>query len=249
MLPLSVAIITKNEEKRLPDCLKSVPFAGDIVVVDSGSSDRTMEIAKEAGCRVFSEEWKGYGPQRNSAIQKCKYDWVLSLDADERMPFGSKEIIERALEKPSAAAYSFRMKHFFHGKWLRHAGYWPDRHLVLLDRRRGTFEGVIHEKWMTDGEVYELDAHVDHYGFDNYSDLLDMLDDYSTQIAKGLLAKGKRANPLTPLTHGIATFSKIYLLQKGFLAGFDGLVIAFTKAGGSFFKYAKLLELQRENKG
>ena len=243
--PLSVAIITKNEEKNLPECLKSVSFADDIVVVDLGSTDRTVEITKEFGCRVFIENWKGYGYQKNSAVDKCKHRWVLLLDADERIVIETRELIVKVLEKPKADAYRFKMKHYFHGKWLKHAGNWPDRHIRLADKTKGSFHGVIHEKWTTDGRVQDLDAHIEHYGFSNYSDMLKTLDEYSTTIAGELFASGRRAYPLSPLYHGIGMFFKIYMLEKGFLEGMDGLVIALVKAGGSFFKYAKLLELQR----
>ncbi|MDP2753539.1 MAG: glycosyltransferase family 2 protein, partial [Nitrospirota bacterium] len=152
-IPLSVAVITKNEEKQLPDCLKSVAFADDIVVVDSGSTDRTVEIAKEFGCRVFIEDWKGYGPQKNSAIEKCKYDWIFLLDADERVASELKELIIMVTEKPDADAYSTKRKNYLHGKWLKHSGYWPDRQIRLVNKTKGLFQSVIHEKWITNGRV------------------------------------------------------------------------------------------------
>jgi glycosyltransferase involved in cell wall biosynthesis len=253
MLPekilLSVAIITKDEEKRLPQCLKSVSFADDIVVVDSGSTDRTVVIAKEFGCRVFTEDWKGYGPQKNSAVDKCEHELVLLLDADERVPIEAKEVILKVLQKPEADAYSVKRKNYLHGRWLKHSGYWPDRHIRLVNKTKGSFQSVIHEQWVTNGRVQDLDVHIEHYAFSNYSDMLETLNNYSTIIARELFTSGKRATPLSPLYHGIGMFLKIYFLKWGILDGMDGLVTALTKAGGSFFKYAKLLELQRENKG
>jgi glycosyltransferase involved in cell wall biosynthesis len=245
---LSAAIITKNEGKRLPDCLASVSFADDIVVVDSGSTDNTVEVAKEFGCRVFVEEWKGFGPQKNSAIEKCRYEWVLLLDADERVTEETKEVIAKTLRWPEAAAYRLKMKHFFHDKWIRHSGYWPDPHIRLINKARGSFRGLIHEKWLTEGQVQDLDACIEHYGFSNYSDMLKTLDEYSTIISQELYDTGRRVNVLAPLYHGVGMFLKIYLLEMGLLDGMDGFVIALTKAGGSFFKYAKLLELQRQHK-
>jgi len=247
-IPLSVAIITKNEEKNLSECLKSVSFANDIVVVDSGSTDRTVEIAKEFGCRVFIEDWKGYGPQKNSAVDKCKYEWVLLLDADERASVETKDEILRVLEKPEADAYSFKRKNYLHGKWIKHSGYWPDRQIRLVNKTNGLFQSVIHEKWVTNGRVKNLDACLEHYAFSNYSDMLKTLNEYSTVIARELFTSGKRANFSSPLYHGIGMFLKIYFIEKGLLDGIDGLVTAVTKAGGSFFKYAKLLEFQREEK-
>lgn len=246
-IKLSVAIITKNEEARLPDCLKSVSFADDIVIVDSGSTDRTLEIARDFGCRVFVEGWKGYGPQKNSAIEKCRHRWVFLLDADERLPDPTKEEILRILQKPEADAYSFRRKNFLHARWIKHSGYWPDRHIRIVDRTKGAFKSAIHERWATDGRVQDLDAYIEHYAFSNYSDMLKTLNEYSTVIAREMYKSGKRANPLTPVYHGIGMFLKIYIIERGFLDGMDGLVTALTKAGGSFFKYAKLLEFQRGN--
>lgn len=248
-IPLSVAIITKDEEKNLPGCLGSVSFSNDIVVVDSGSTDRTVEIARGYGCQVFVEDWKGYGPQKNSAIDKCKNEWVLLLDADEKVPAETREVIRKILQKPNVTAYRFKMKHHLHGKWIRYAGYWPDWQIRLINKTKGSFIGRIHEKWMTAGPVHDLDAHIEHYGFSDYSDMLKTLNDYSTVIAGELFASGKRANHLSPFYHGVGMFIKIYFLKLGLLEGMDGLVTALTKAGGSFFKYAKLLELHRENKG
>jgi glycosyltransferase involved in cell wall biosynthesis len=245
---LSAAVITKNEEKRLPDCLKSLSFADEIIVVDSGSSDRTVEIAESFGCKVFVENWKGYGPQKNSALEKCSYEWVFILDADERVPAETGEIIKKVLKNPDADAYSFRRKNYLHGYWLRHSGYWPDKEVRLFNRYKGSFQSVIHEIWVTSGTTRELDAHFDHYSFSGYSDMLETLNDYSTFHARELHISGRRATALTPAYHGTMMFLKIYFLKLGFLDGFDGLVTALTKAGGSFFKYAKLLELQREEK-
>lgn len=247
-ISLSVAVITKNEEKRLPDCLRSVSFADDIVVVDSGSTDRTVEIAKEFGCAVYIEAWKGYGPQKNSALKKCGNDWVLLLDADERVPAETAALITDILKAPSADAYTVKRKNYLHGRWLKHSGYWPDRQIRLVNRKMGGFQAAIHEKWTTEGRIEDLNAHIDHYAFSGYHDMLNTLNEYSTVIAKELYQSGRRVNALSPLLHGIGMFFKIYFIERGFLDGMDGFVTALTKAGGSFFKYAKLLELQREKK-
>lgn len=244
-IQLSVAVITKNEEEKLPDCLKSVSFADDIVVVDSGSMDKTVEIAENFGCRVFIEEWKGYGPQKNSTIDRCKHEWVLILDADERMTADARERVIKALGRPMAHAYRFKRKNYLHGRWLKHSGYWPDRQVRLVNKNKGRFQFTIHERWVTDGRVEDLDACIEHYAFSDYSDMLKTLNEYSMVIARELFASGRRANFFSPIYHGIGMFLKIYIIERGFLDGMDGLVTALTKAGGSFFKYAKLLEMQR----
>ncbi len=244
-LPLSVIIITKNEEERLPHCLKSVNFAEDIVVVDAGSQDRTIEIAKSFGCRVFIEKWKGYGPQKQSALEKTYYKWVLSLDADERIPPETAQIISQVIQAPKAQAYSFLRKNFFHGKWVKYCGWWPDRVIRLFEKGHGKFEGMVHETWVTEGKIIELKAPIEHYSYENYSQMLKKLDEYSSTRARELYDKGIRVNLLTPFLHGGWMFIRSYFLKLGFLNGLDGFVISFMNAGSSFFKYAKLLELQK----
>ncbi len=247
--PLSVAIITKNEEKDLPRCLESISFADDIVVVDSGSTDATVEIAKKYGCRVFIEEWKGDGPQKNSAVAKCKHEWILILDADELVPEETRAQIEFIVDNPkSADAYSMPRKNFFHGRWIRHSNWWPDRIVRLARKSKGTSKAITHSRWETTGVLASINVPIEHYSFGNYSDMLKALDRYSTGSAKELYAKGRRTNRLEPVSRAAFMFMKIYFFKLGFLDGFDGLIIALTSAGGTFFKYAKLLEIQYGNK-
>ena len=135
-IPLSVAIITKNEEDNLLPCLQSISFAGQIVLVDSGSTDKTLEIAAKLGCEIYSEEWRGFGPQKQSALEKCRLPWILVLDADERIPPQTAEIINRIVNDPQTleAGFSFPRKNYFQGRWIKHAGWWPDR-IVRLFRK------------------------------------------------------------------------------------------------------------------
>jgi len=245
---LSVAIITKNEEENLPECLKSVSFSDDIVVVDSGSTDKTIDIAKDFGCRVFIEDWKGFGPQKESAIRKCLYDWVLILDADERLPKDTQVEIKDTLKDPKYFSYSLPRKNYFHGRWIRHSGFWPDRVVRLVRKDKGRFTQVTHERWSTEHPIGALNCPIEHFSFSDYSDMLLALQSYSSSVAVEMFNSGRRSSPIGAITHGIGMFLKTYFLKLGFLDGFDGLVIALTKAGGSFFKYAKLYELQRYKK-
>jgi glycosyltransferase involved in cell wall biosynthesis len=249
-IPLSVAIITKDEEKRLPECLKSVSFADDIVVVvDSRSTDRTLEIAERFGCRVFIEDWKGDGPQKNSAIDKCKHEWILIVDADERIPEETAREIKQIISDPkNADAYSFPRRNYFHGRWIKYSGWWPDRTVRLVRKSKGRFQAITHGRWETSGILEKVDVPFDHYSFTCYSDMLTIMEIRSTDMARELFEAGKRANVFTPFFHGIAMFIKVYILKLGFLNGLDGFIFAITRAGGTFFKYAQLLELQRENK-
>lgn len=249
---VAVAIITRDEEERLPACLKSASFADDVVVVDSGSVDRTVDIAASAGARVFVEPWRGFSAQKQFAVDQCACDWVLILDADERIPEETAVVIRNALASGNAStgAYSFRRKNFLHGRWIRHAGWWPDRIVRLVDRQQGAFDGrAVHERWVTRGEVHPLDAVLEHHSFRDFSELVDKMGRYSSLAARSLFDEGKRAGPFAPAMHGLWMFFRTYLLERGMLDGFDGFVIAVMNAGGSFLKYAKLRELAMSFEG
>jgi len=244
-MSFSVAIVTQDEEDRLPDCLKSVSFADEVVVVDSGSRDNTVGIARSFGCRVLTETWRGYAKQKQFAVDNCSNDWVLILDSDERIPWETAREIKELLS-PSEhdfAAYSFLRKNFFHNRWIRHCGWWPDRIVRLVDRRRGRFsDHLVHESWISEGSIKKLGVTIEHRSFRNYSDLIHKLETYSTLAAQEMLKGGKRAGALSPLSHGIWMFLRTYLLELGVLEGFDGFIISALNGGGSFMKYAKLRE-------
>src|SRR3989304_6591163 len=164
-IPLSVAIITKDERENLPRCLGSVAFADQIVVVDSGSSDDTVNIAAACGCDVFLEEWRGFGPQKQMAVDRCRNDWILVLDADECIPPKTADVIKKIVNhSPEAEGYSFPRKNFFQGRWIKHAGWWPDR-LVRLFRRScaGVTCALVHEAVEVQGKVVALDVAIEHF--------------------------------------------------------------------------------------
>ncbi len=244
-MKVSVAIITLNEEDRLPLCLESLSFADEIVVIDCGSKDNTVTIAESFGCKVLFHPWQGYARQKQYAVDQCGNDWVLILDADERVPEQTSKIINKILTEnhEAYAGYSFHRKNFFHGKWIRHCGWWPNRVLRLVDRRQGRFsDDLVHEKWLCDGLVKGLDVAIEHYSFRNYADLIHKMQSHSTLAAEQMVRKGRRSGWWSPISHGVWTFLRTYFLEMGMLEGFDGLVIALTNAGGSFMKYAKLRE-------
>lgn len=243
---LSVAIITRDEEERLQACLDSVSFADEIVVVDSGSTDRTVEIAGSLGARVIVENWRGFSGQKQFAVDSCSNHWVLVLDADERVPSETGEAILHALSSKDSAvtAFSFPRKNFLHGRWIRHCGWWPDRILRLVDRRYGSFDGrAVHERWLTRGREQPLSAPIEHFSFRTYSDIVAKMELYSDLAARSMYDSGRTAGPLTPPLHALWMFFRTYAMELGVLEGFDGLVISIMNAGGSFFKYAKLREL------
>ena len=163
---LSVAIITRNEENNILPCLQSVSFAGQIVVVDSGSTDKTLEIASAFGCEIYSEEWFGFGPQKQLAIEKCRLPWILILDADERIPSDTAEVIKKIVTDSNIkdAGFSFPRKNYFQGRWIKHAGWWPDRIIRLFRKDAGRMTtAIVHESVEVQGGVGVLDAPIDHF--------------------------------------------------------------------------------------
>ena len=247
-IPLSVAIITKNEAHHLADCLEALTFAQQIVVVDSGSCDETTAVAAAFGCEVFVEEWKGFGRQKQSAIEKCRCEWVLVLDADERIPEETARAIRRIVleEVDAAAGYSFPRKNFFQGRWIRHMGWWPDRIVRLFRRDQGRMsEAIVHEAVVVDGSVRGLDCCIEHMTESRLTKLLLKIDHYSTLGAEQAFSEGRRSSVGAAFFRAALTFIQTYFLRLGILEGAAGLTLAVTDSINKFFKYAKLWELNK----
>ncbi len=242
-MKLSVIVITKNESAHIGDCLDSVAFADEIVVLDSGSTDDTREIARTRGARVeVSPDWPGFGPQKNRVLDLAAGDWVLSIDADERVTPELAQAIQRAIAAPDAEGYRIARLSNFCGRWIRHSGWWPDYVVRLFRREAGRFTDVpVHEHVEVRGETATLHGgHFLHYPYASLEALVDKLNRYSTEAARAAFDRGRRTGPLGPIGHGAWTFVRIYLLRRGFLDGWQGLVLAGMAAAGSFFRYAKL---------
>jgi glycosyltransferase involved in cell wall biosynthesis len=247
-IPLSVALITKNEGENLREFLKSVEFASQIVVVDSGSTDDTVHLASQFGCDVFIEPWRGFGPQKQSAIDKCRFPWVLVLDADERIPLETARVIRRIVsdDPGSVAGYNFPRKNFFQGRWIRHAGWWPDPVGRLFRKGRGRMTAVpVHEAVEIDGPVTLLDVPIEHLTESRLGPVLQKIDRYSTLGAEEAFLQGRRSTIWSAFLRAKLTFLRNYFLRGGFLDGPQGLTLAVTDAVNKFFKYAKLSELNR----
>jgi len=246
-LLLSVAIITKNEEDRLPECLASVAFAAEVVVVDSGSTDRTVEIAQEFGVVVHVEPWQGFGRQKQLAIDRCRHDWVLVLDADERVGVEAQWEIREALATGSSVAYSFPRKNYFCGRWLRHAGWWPDRVVRLFRKDSARMsEREVHESLEVHGPVGELRQPLIHYANKDLAQTLDKVNHYSSAGANELFAQGKSASIAKALLRAAWAFLHGYILRGGFLDRGEGFIMAVSDFMNVFFKYAKLRELHKQ---
>lgn len=248
--PLSVAIITRDEAENLPSCLESVAFARQIVVVDSGSTDGTVKIAEDFGCDVYREAWRGFGPQKQAAIDRCKMPWVLVLDADERIPPETSVVIGKIVDGAGmAAGYSFPRRNYFQGRWIRHAGWWPDRVVRLFKKGSGEMTGAkVHEAVTVNGLVEPLDAPIDHFTESRLEKIAAKINRYSTIGAEEAFEAGRRATFAGAFLRAGVTFGQDYLLRGGFLDGQQGLTLAVTDSVNKFFKYAKLAELSRKEK-
>jgi glycosyltransferase involved in cell wall biosynthesis len=260
---LSVVIITHNEEANLARTLESVQSLvgdgkGEIIVVDSGSTDRTVEIAKSFGAKVFVEEWKGYAAQKNSAIDKATGDWILSLDADEEIEHGLAGAMSRTLTlypELRKDGYWIRRKNLFLGRWIKHGGFFPDRKLRLFKRGLGRAEDRrVHETIRLEGQADEL-WHVKpifrgailHHSYPTLSDYIEHMNRYSSLGAEMVVAKGKvRFSVINIVLRPLATFIYNYFFRLGFLDGREGLLLHLYHAVYVSWKYAKAWELSRK---
>jgi len=239
--PLSAVIITLNAASQLAECLDSLAFCDEIVVVDSGSSDGTPELARQRGARVIHQDWLGYGRQKQFAVEQARHDWVLCVDADERVTTELRESIVAVLAAPTHAAYLFPRCNRFMGRYLRHGEGYPDWSLRLFDRRHARWsEDAVHEKVVADGAVGTLPGDLLHDSAETQESYLAKQDRYTTLAAAAALASGKRSSLLRQLLSPLLRFIKFYFLRLGFLDGWPGLVHILIGCRNSYDKYAKM---------
>ncbi len=247
---LSVALITRNEEGNLERTLGTVAWADEIVIVDSGSSDRTEEIARGFHARFFDEPWKGFAAQKNSALEKCSCDWVLSLDADEALSDELAKAIWEVLHDDSAAdGYAISRRNLFLGRWIRHGGFYPDPKLRLFRRGSAEFEiRPVHEKVHFVGKAGRLKGDLIHYAYPTMNTYIEHMDRYST--LGGAMAAGNGKGGGSParfaarvLINPLATFCYNYIFRLGFLDGREGLLLHMYHSVYISWKYAKAWEL------
>lgn len=267
-MQLSVVIITFNEEANIGRTLESVkPLVsdgkGEIIVVDSGSTDRTVEIAKSYGAKVFVEEWKGFAAQKNSAIDKATGDWILSLDADEEVSHGMRELLQLIVLGAHAGGYAgigmvFARQNYFMGRWIRHGGFFPDRKLRLFWRGLGRFEErAVHEDIQLNSgcEIYDPSHHyqmgsriaIIHHSYPTISDYIEHMNRYSSLGAEMVVDKGPvRFTVINITLRPLLTFVYNYFFRLGFLDGKEGMLLHLNHAVYVSWKYAKAYELSRK---
>jgi len=250
MPTLSVILITRNEEANLADCLASLEgIAQQIVVVDTNSSDRTLDIAKSYGAVIAQpQDWPGFGPQKNRALDLATGEWVLSLDADERLtPALKSEIVTAIHHSAHVDCFAIPRLSWYCGRFIRHSGWNPDYVDRLFKRGSARFsDDLVHERLITSGQVAKLENPMLHYSFMNYSQVLQKIDRYSTASAEQAFAKGKTSTPLKAVLHGAWSFFRTYFLRAGFLDGPQGFTLAMSNAQGTYYRYIKLWHLIRE---
>jgi len=247
---LSVCIITLNEEANIARTLASVAFAQEIIVVDSGSTDRTVEIAREFGAQVFYEPWAGFAGQKNSAIAKCTGDWILSLDADEELsPELQSQIRVLLPSRHNYEAYCIPRRNLFLSRWIKHGGFYPDRKLRLFKRGTAYFENrPVHETMVLTGAYTDLDCDILHHAYPNLNGYIRQMNHYSTLGAEIIVAQGKTSHSWPVFVSNILlrptwTFIWNYFFRLGFLDGREGLLLHLYHSGYVSWKYAKAWRL------
>jgi glycosyltransferase involved in cell wall biosynthesis len=250
---LSVTIIARNEEARIGDCLESVRWADEIVVIDTGSADRTLEICHKYTPSVYSHPWQGYAPTKNAALELATGDWILSLDADERVSAGLHAEIAALQQQPMATladGYAMPRRNYLWGRWLRHGSLYPDYQVRLFKRGRGGFKARrVHESVAIDGRVERLRHPIEHHSYRGLGDVIQRLDRYTDLAALDLRDQGQPFRVTALITRPIGRFLRNYALKQGFRDGIPGLIMAVSYAYSVFAREAKLWELTRNFQG
>lgn len=247
-MKLSVIIITKNEAHCIGDCLRSVSFADEVIVLDSGSSDETVNICQSLGARVESADWPGFGPQKNRALDYASGDWVLSLDADEIVSDALRDEICQVIESSQLSIYSVPRLSRYLGRPMRHSGWWPDRVVRLFRRGSARFSpDLVHEKLVFSGPAGRLRAHLEHEAFINLEEVLDKINRYSSAGAEMARQRGKDSSLGLAILKGVVAFLRTYVIRLGFLDGREGFMLAVSNAEGTYYRQLKLMLLNCKN--
>lgn len=243
--PLSAVIITHNAAGQLEECLNSLSFVSDVIILDSGSDDETENLAKQHGARFMHQDWLGYGAQKQKAVELALHDWVLCLDADERISSELALSIETEMENPSHKVYQFARCNRFMGRWLRHGEGYPDFSIRLFNRNAAQWtEDTIHEYVRSDGIVGVLHGDLLHDTAATLENYLAKQNRYTSLQAEKMHLAGKRAGAGKLLINPLYRFVKFYFFRLGFLDGIPGLIHILIGCQNTFFKYAKLIAMQ-----
>jgi glycosyltransferase involved in cell wall biosynthesis len=237
---LSAIVITHNEARNIEDCLESLAFCDERIVVDGGSTDDTASRARQKGARVIEHPFAGFGPQKNFALSQASGEWILSLDADERVSPALARAIAAAKEAGDKAGYEMPRLSTFCGREMRHSGWYPDYVLRLFRKSAGRFSNdAVHERVICDGPVARLAEPLIHHPVHRLEDALSRMDRYSTAGAGMLVESGRRVGFMTGILRGFWSFFRTYILRAGFLDGREGFLLAVANAEGTYYRYMK----------
>jgi glycosyltransferase involved in cell wall biosynthesis len=240
-MKITATIITLNEERNIARAIESLRCCDEIVVLDSGSVDRTAEVAEKLGARVIDSGWRGFAAQKNLAAEQAAHDWILSIDADEALSEALEgEIWLVKKNGPHCDAYTMPRIAQYLGKWILHSGWYPDRKVRLYDRRKATWVGdFVHESVHVSGHVGHLDANLLHFTCESISEHVKTMERYTTLAAQEIASRQVKVGVGRLIVDPPWTFCKTYFLQRGFLDGVEGLILAYMAAFYTFLKYAK----------
>lgn len=241
-IQLSVIIITRNEQKMIRKCLQSIVWADEIIIVDSGSEDSTLNICREFTEHIYvNRDWQGFGHQKNLALQQATGQWVFSIDADERITPELKQEIQEAMKRGKHTAYEIPRLAYFLGKEMKHGGWWPDYVLRLFTREHSRFsDDIVHERVLVEGKVGRLNSPLLHFSYTSLEQVLEKNNRYSTAAALKAQGKGKRSSLGRALLRASWTFFWVYFVRLGLLDGKEGFIAAFSKAGETYYRQLKL---------
>ena len=247
MEKLGALVLTYNEAENISECLASLEWVDELVVVDSYSDDKTVELAKGYTNQVYQREFDDFASQRNFGLEELTTEWVLVVDADERVTTELKREIEEVLETPQAEGYRIPRKNYFLGRWIKYCGWYPDYTLRLFKRKDNRYSGLVHEGLELSGKVKELDNPLLHYTYRNLEHYLAKINHYTTLDAQKKYQAGKKKGLLYILLRTVLEFIKKYFLKKGFLLGAQGLILSVLSSYYQFLKYAKLWEKHKNS--
>jgi glycosyltransferase involved in cell wall biosynthesis len=246
MPSLSIVIVAKNEALNIADCVKSARFADEVIVLDSGSTDGTAELARAEGARVVATDWPGYGPQNNRGIDMAGSDWFFSLDADERITPALAAEIRQAIDRPDIDGFRVPRVSMYCGRFMNHGGWRPDYTWRLARRGKARFtEHFLHAHLQVQGATGTLREPIVHYSFRSMEAVLEKLNRYSSASARDMTTAGRKGSLGRAVAHGLWAFIRTYFLRLGFLDGRWGFMLAVSNAEGTYYRYVKLWLLQR----
>ncbi|MGL4584889.1 MAG: glycosyltransferase family 2 protein [Flavobacterium sp.] len=246
-MAISGLVITFNEEKNIAKCIDALfQYCDEVIIIDSNSKDKTVEIAKAKGAQVYSQAFLGDGPQRTHGLQYCKNDWIMNLDADEFLDTDALEFIKKKeYESSQYDAFKFRVKNFLGEKLINYAGWYPDAKVRFFNKKTAHPSAHMAHQYIISTNEKSVNVHILHYGWESYKQVIDKKNQYSTWAAQQLYENGKKVSAFKPALNGLVAFIRCYFFKKGFLNGIDGLAFSLIQSFFSFMKYVKLINLYK----